>query len=97
MCYNSGITNSIAAGCPYAGFVAPGHACDDDNSQIFRGNVAHSSERSGAHIYPNPTIGSSSTCYKGSHFSAYKNRDGGLVTKYMTREMQMHDMTFIDN
>lgn len=32
MCFDSGITNSIAAGCPYAGFVAPGHACNDDNS-----------------------------------------------------------------
>lgn len=97
MCFNSGITNSIAAGCPYAGFVAPGHACDDNDSTTFRGNVAHSSERSGGHIYPNPSISSSSQCFKGSHFAAYKNRDGGLVTNYATKEIRMHDMTFIDN
>lgn len=96
-CFNSGITNSIAAGCAYAGFVAPGHACDDSESTIFRGNVAHSGERSGAHIYPNPAISSSSRCYQGSHFAAYKNRDGGLVTAYETRDLRIHDMTFIDN
>jgi len=53
-CYKSSITNSIAAGCAYAGFVAPGHACDNPDSQVFRNNVAHSSERAGAHIYPDP-------------------------------------------
>ena len=53
-CFNSGITNSIAAGCAYAGFVAPGHRCKENDSQVFRNNVAHSSERAGAHIYPDP-------------------------------------------
>ena len=96
-CFDNSLTNSIAAGCAFAGFVAPGHACDDYDSTIFRGNVAHSGERVGAHIYPNPAISSSSSCYKGSHFSAYKNRDGGLTTMYNTQNLQMHDMTFIDN
>ena len=96
-CFDNSLTNSIAAGCAYAGFIAPGHACDDNDSTIFRGNVAHSGERVGAHIYPNPAISSSSSCYKGSHFSAYKNRDGGLTTMYDTANLQMHDMTFIDN
>lgn len=96
-CFSSSLTNSIAAGCAYAGFVAPGHNCDDNESTIFRNNVAHSSERSGAHIYPNPALSESSTCYKGSHFSAYKNRDGGLVTMYNSKHVMMHDMTFIDN
>jgi len=27
-CYNNKITNSIAFGCLYAGFVVPGHDCD---------------------------------------------------------------------
>jgi hypothetical protein len=96
-CFDNSLTNSIAAGCAFAGFVAPGHACDDYDSNIFRNNVAHSGERVGAHIYPNPAISSSSSCYKGSHFSAYKNRDGGLTTMYQTANLQMHDMTFIDN
>ena len=96
-CFDNQLTNSIAAGCAFAGFVAPGHDCDDNSSVIFRDNVAHSGERVGAHIYPNPALGSSGTCYKGSHFSAYKNRDGGLTTMYKTQEMRMHDMVFIDN
>lgn len=83
-CFRSKLTNSIAAGCAFAGFVAPGHDCDDEDSEVFKNNVAHSSERAGAHIYPDPALSSSSTCYKGSYFSAYKNRDGGLVTMYVT-------------
>ena len=62
-CFESSVTNSIAAGCAFAGFVAPGHACDNPDSQTFRNNVAHSSERTGAHIYPDPADSSSSTCY----------------------------------
>jgi len=62
-CFDSSITNSIAAGCAFAGFVAPGHACDNPDSQTFRNNVAHSSERAGAHIYPDPADSSSSKCY----------------------------------
>lgn len=27
-CYDVSVTNSVAAGCPYAGFVVPGHDCD---------------------------------------------------------------------
>ena len=30
--YDVVFKNNIAAGCMYAGFVAPGHACDDDSS-----------------------------------------------------------------
>ena len=96
-CYKSGITNSIAAGCPYAGFVAPGHECGETNSNKFRGNVAHSSERVGALIYPDPASSRSSTCYEGSNFAAYKNREGGLSTMYKTEDLRMRDMTFIDN
>lgn len=97
-CYRSGITNSIAAGCAFAGFVAPGHDCGDSaSSNKFRGNVAHSGERVGAHIYPDPAISSHSSCYEGSNFAAYKNRDGGLTTMYNTQDLRMRDMTFIDN
>ena len=96
-CSNNQLTNSIAAGCAFAGFVAPGHDCDDNESMVFRNNVAHSGERVGAHIYPDPSLSSSGSCYKGSHFSAYKNRDGGLTTMYNTQDLRMEHMTFIDN
>jgi len=96
-CYGNTFTNSIAAGCVYSGFVAPGHDCGDYSSQIFKDNVAHSSQRTGAHIYPDPANPKSATCYEGSHFSAYKCRDGGITTMYNTRELRMSNMTFADN
>lgn len=42
-CYNNTLMNSVAAGCHYAGFVVPGHACGQSATQkSFRNNVAHS-------------------------------------------------------
>lgn len=52
-CNDVKITNSIAAGCPYAGFIAPAHECGaSDTQDIFRNNVAHSIDGSGGHIIP---------------------------------------------
>ena len=96
-CLESSVKNSIAAGCAFAGFVAPGDDCGSSKPSHFSGNVAHSGERVGAHIYPDPSSPSSSSCYEGSNFAAYKNRDGGLTTMYKTKTLKMHDMTFIDN
>ena len=40
-CFGSSVTNPIATGCPFGGFVAPGHDCDDASSGNgkFEGNV----------------------------------------------------------
>ena len=62
-CFESSITNSIAAGCPYAGFIAPGNTCDNDSSSPFKHNVAHSVDGSGAHIYPDPADPIQDKCY----------------------------------
>lgn len=71
-CQDIRLTNSIAAGCPFAGFIAPGHECGESDTQDnFRGNVAHSVDGSGGHI--TPVSNSHKTCYEGSHFTAYKN------------------------
>lgn len=67
------MTGNIAAGCPYGGFVAPGHDCDATDS-TFRDNTAHSNDGSGAYIYPDPAKSSHTNCYEGSHFNSYKNR-----------------------
>jgi hypothetical protein len=96
-CSKSSVTNSVAVGCAFAGFIAPGNDCGDTVSTKFRNNVAHSNERTGAHIYPDPSSSKSATCYEGSYFAAYKNRDGGLTTMYSTADLRMHDMVFIDN
>lgn len=66
ICSNSKLKNSIAAGCPYAGFVAPGSSCtdDDDENHAFYNNVAHSVMGNGAMIYPDPNFADhKNTCY----------------------------------
>jgi hypothetical protein len=98
VCYDSSITNSIAAGCKFGGFVAPGHDCGDNSANNFRGNVAHSSSRAGAYIYPDPNPSKNhKECYEGSHFSAYKNKEQGLEANYITKQVRMRDMVFVDN
>ena len=64
---------------------------------IFKNNVAHSIDGTGAHIYPNPAISNSGSCYEGSHFSAYKCKETGLTVFYRTDKVVMRDMTMVDN
>ena len=33
LCTNTKLKNSIAAGCPYAGFIAPGSSCYDNDDE----------------------------------------------------------------
>jgi hypothetical protein len=95
-CIDSSITNSIVAGCPYAGFVTPGDACDSPTSK-FKDNSAHSVTGNGAVIYPDPAFSSSSQCYEGSYFSGYKNTEIGAIAAFVTREVRFHHMTLVDN
>ena len=96
-CFGSSVTNSIAAGCVFGGFVAPGHDCGDTSSTKFKDNVAHSIDGCGAYIYPDPASDGHSECYEGSHFSAYKAQESGIATHYKSQEIRMRDMVFIDN
>lgn len=96
-CTDIKIRNSIAAGCPYAGFIQVGHDCGTaDTQDNFRGNVAHSSERVGAHIIPDK-MRDHATCYEGSHFAAYKVREQGVAIHYLSKDIRVTDMVFIDN
>jgi hypothetical protein len=73
-CQDVSVINSIASGCKFAGFVAPGHACGESETQTnFRGNVAHSNNGVGARIYQDPSDEGQTECYEGSHFHAYHN------------------------
>lgn len=98
-CSNVVVQNNIAAGCKFAGFVAPGHTCGsyETADQNFKGNVAHSIEGHGARIYPNPSVTAHSTCYEGSHFAAYKVQEQGVITHDNSLEIRMTSMTFADN
>lgn len=52
--YEMTFMNNIAAGCPFAGFIAPGHNCDDSSQVHFKDNVAHSVGGYGAYVYKQP-------------------------------------------
>lgn len=96
-CYDLQITDNIAAGCVFGGFVAPGHDCGDTSSKKFRGNIAHSNDGAGAYIYPDNASSKHSKCYEGSHFTGYKNQLQCVTTHYNTLDMRMSDLTCIDN
>jgi len=95
-CYDVSMTNSIAAGCTYAGFVVPGHDCGDDTSTKFRNNVAHSCNGGGAFIHPDITGSGHKNCYEGSYFSSYKTTLTSIATHFVSQEIRMSHMTLID-
>lgn len=86
----------MAAGCKFAGFIAPGHDCDDESSIKFKDNLSHSNKGAGALVYPDRLGDSHQTCYEMSHFKAYKTTLPCLATHYDTNEMRAHDITCID-
>jgi len=80
-CYDITFTHNIAAGCVFAGFIAPGYEECGNNKKNFYKNIAHSSEGYGAYIYPPPQASSkTSKCFELSHFSGYKNFEPCVVT-----------------
>lgn len=98
--YDITFKNNIAAGCIFAGYVAPGHDCDDNNQESFRGNIAHSvggvDGGYGAYMYANPALKSSS-CFEMSHFTGYKLTGSCVTTFVNTKDQRGHDFTCIDN
>jgi hypothetical protein len=96
-CTGVSITNNVAAGCLFSGFIAPGYNCDDTTSTAFKDNIAHSIKGTGANIYADDVNGSNhGTCYELSHFKAYKTEQPCVATHYHTVEMRAHDITCID-
>jgi hypothetical protein len=96
-CTDVNVTNNIAAGCKFSGFIAPGYNCDDTSSTAFKDNISHSNKGTGADIYADTLNGSNhGTCYELSHFKAYKTEQPCVATHYNTVEMRAHDITCID-
>jgi len=55
-CSDISLTNSVVAGCRFAGVIAMGHECGESETQkIVKNVVAHSVSGSGFHIYPDVT------------------------------------------
>lgn len=96
-CIDVTVTNNIAAGCKFAGFIAPGYDCDKKDDFRFRDNISHSNKGVGAAIYPDVAVGKQhNKCYELSHFKAYKTELPCVATHYKTEEMRAHDLTCID-
>ena len=96
-CDDISVTNSVTAGCPYAGFVVRGHECGKSATQTsFRNNVAHSISGTGAHIVPDDSNPSHALCYEGSHFKAYKTTQPPVSTMYVSAETRHTNMVFVD-
>lgn len=86
-CSKITITNNIVAGANWIGFAVPGHSCyDDEPSESFKNNVAHSVRMGdwgyGAIIYGNSEDPEQSTCSAGSFFFAYKIRGFAMAGGY---------------
>ena len=96
-CPGVSVTDSIAAGCHYAGFQSPGNKCDDNAQTKFRNNVAHSVLGSGHVIYPDPTDSTQSKCFEGSHIQAYKVTQAGIEGQFNTDEYRMTNVHLVDN
>ena len=89
-------SNNIAAGCAFAGFIAPGYYTCGDGGENFKNNIAHSSNMVGLYAYAAPTGTDNANCVEFSHFSAYKTQEACLVSFIDTKEQKAHHITCID-
>lgn len=101
LCEDVYVTNNIAAGGIYAGFIAPGHDCGDSANSKFYGNVAHSiggpKMGHGILIYPDSNNAKHSECVEGSYNAAYKNYYQGAYSYQETKHVIFSHFTMIDN
>lgn len=77
-CFKTSFTNSIVAGCPFAGVIAHGHSCKDpvgaSTTNILKNIVAHSVYGTGVAALPDVgTYDDCKKCYQMSYIMAYKN------------------------
>lgn len=96
-CARISMTDSISAGCPYAGFIASGYECGLLNNQKFTYNVAHSIDGVGSYMYADPSDTSQRTCMEVGFFFGYKNKGNCLTAVANTQQLRVHDINCIDN
>ena len=101
-CYQVSFTNSIVAGCPFAGLIAHGYSCNDtvgsSKSSVVKNVVAHSIHGSGFSIIPDVAIYNDSIkCFQMSHLSAYKNDQAGIGVAYKSDEVRATNIVLVDN
>ena len=96
--YDMIFMDNIAAGCKFAGFMAPAHKCGDDDQKSFRNNIAHSVDGYGIYMYANPALSSTnSKCVELSHMTSYKVKETCVLAYPSTEELRAHHINCIDN
>jgi len=96
-CFDITITNNIAAGCFFAGFIAPGDECNSTTSLKFRDNISHSNLGAGALPYPDVSLGTNQNqCYQVANFKSYKTTLPCVAAFYHTKEIRAYNLTCID-
>lgn len=93
---NVTVTNNIASGGVYAGFIAPGYPCGDTSEQVMKsGNLAHSIDGEGWVMYSTGST-DEQTCWQASGFTSYKTTGAGALGVVKTNKMIVNDMIIID-
>lgn len=93
---NLEMMDNIAAGCVYAGFMAPSLEACGGSFDKYKGNVAHSSTRYGVYAYANPLATKSKECTEWGYYSAYKTQENCMVSVMLTKKQHAHHLTCID-
>lgn len=100
-CEDVYVTNNIAAGGIFSGFVVPGHECGDYENSKFYGNTAHSiggpKMGTGITYYADENIPSHAKCVEGSFNTAYKNYYQGVYHYSSTLHIKITSHTMLDN
>lgn len=97
-CSDMTFTHNTAAGCPFAGFIAPGyHECGKNKKNFYK-NTAHSVNGYGVYIYAAPNASSkTSKCFEASHFTGYKLHNSCMTAIPNTKEIIVHNLKCMDN
>ena len=90
------MTGNTAAGCVFAGFIAPAEDCDETDPVQFKNNTAHSTYGYGMYMYPNPASTKASQCVSFGYLNTYKTATS-MVTMIDTKLLKAHHLTVIDS
>lgn len=97
-CFDIKIMNNIVAGAVFTSFAAYAHECNDYSTIVFKNNVAHSSDRTGAIIFRNTSSTTQPECMEASYFAAYKCGEDGIIGySAVGKKLVFSNMVLIDN
>lgn len=84
------------AGAVYSGISTFAHSCSNYGN-TFSNNLVHSVDGNGFILIPDPSKSDHSSCFEASNFTAYKNREAGIISFFESKEIRITTATLIDN